>query len=372
MRLMVTTEKLIAFLNSKKAMYIFIPLFVILSGILIYLLIVGINKSKNIKKTQEVYEVITPTISQESDKSFAVLFLGYGGAGHDGGGLSDSINVVHIDPDNKIITMIFVPRDLWVPVPDDWDNKHNYKINAAYSIGFDNTRYPNKKPEYRGEVGAGNLSKAVVSEVVGFPIKYYAAIDFSKFEKVIDILGGIEVNNVKTWDDFFYPVKGLENETCGKTAEEIAEYHSKYSDFNLEKQFTCRYEHLHFDKGIQKMDGATVLKFIRSRHSDQYGGDFARGEKQHAVLLGIEKKIISLGVLKKVDSIWDQLIGSVRTDTDKNLIKTILGGLSDLPDYKVNNIYITDQNVLVAKSGPGGQFILVPKAGENIFWIFKK
>ncbi|MEJ2441499.1 MAG: LCP family protein, partial [Patescibacteria group bacterium] len=265
----------------------------------------------------------------------------------------------------KKVVMISIPRDLWIALPVDYDNKRNYKINAAYAIGSDEVKYPNKKPIYRGELGGGELAKYAASVVTGLDVGHFISVDFSGLVDAIDLLGGIEVDVPHPFDDYFYPVKGLENETCGKSPEEIADFHAKYSGFQLEKQFECRYEHLHFEKGKQEMDGETALKFVRSRHSDQYGGDFARSERQHAILSGIKDKLISIDAVSQASPIFKKLVESVKTDLDSDTIKQILTIIGSPSDYEISHIYLTEDNVFYSSTSSGGQFILIPREGVN-------
>ncbi len=231
--------------------------------------------------------------------------------------------------------MIAIPRDIWVD---------NFKINAAYTVSVEAT-------------------KQAVEKVTGLPVDYYAAVDFSRFESAINALGGISVDVPVAFDDFFYPVKGLENELCGMTPEKMAEIHRLYSGFDLEKQFACRYEHLHFDTGLQLMDGATALKFIRSRHSAEHGGDFARGVRQQAVLTALRNKLISLDALKNIDEFlteFSQLIVSDITEAD---VVELLSHTGNPADYSSTNININTDNYLKNSTSSDGQYILIPNRG---------
>jgi anionic cell wall polymer biosynthesis LytR-Cps2A-Psr (LCP) family protein len=187
---------------------------------------------------------------------------------------------------------------------------------------------------------------------------------FQGLRKVINELDGIEVDVPVAFNDYFYPVKGLENEICGKSAAEIDRLHQTYSGFNLEKQFECRYEHLKFDKGVQKMDGKTALKFVRSRHSSEHGGDFARSQRQKALLLGVKNKIISIGAIPKADQLFGQLKQMFKTDIEGGVIKEFVKKYPDLSDYKIKEIQLTTENVLQNANGPSGQYILIPKDGD--------
>ena len=191
---------------------------------------------------------------------YNVLLLGYGGGTHDGTLLTDSIIVVHVNTNTKKAALISIPRDIWVP--------GNHKVNAAGIAGFQN-------------------SGPVVQNITGLPMNYYVAVDFAGYTKLIDDLGGITVQVPNPFDDPFYPIEGEENNTCGLTDPQIFELKNKYQGFELERQFTCRYEHLHFDKGEAKLDGVTALKYVRSRHGDS---DFGGSARQFSVLVGIENK----------------------------------------------------------------------------------
>ncbi|MCX6705662.1 MAG: LCP family protein, partial [Candidatus Woesebacteria bacterium] len=192
-------------------------------------------------------------------------------------------------------------------------------------------------------------------------------IDFGNFINSIDTLGGIDINVPITWDDYFYPIKGAENELCGISPEQNAEINRKYSGFELEKQYLCRYEHLHFDKGPLHLDGETALKYIRSRHSSQYGSDFARGERAQEVLLGISKKILEKSLLDPNNSTLKKFASSVATDINLADLPNALKILGNLSSYKIVRVNLTDKNVLVSGTSPTKAYILVPKAGAENF-----
>jgi len=70
-------------------------------------------------------------------RPLALLLLGYGGPGHDGAFLTDSLEVARLDPTSGAITLIGVPRDLWVQIPATGDGRGGYwgKINEAFAVG---------------------------------------------------------------------------------------------------------------------------------------------------------------------------------------------------------------------------------------------
>ncbi len=293
----------------------------------------------------QTLENITPPMALPlKEGEVKVLLLGYGGAGHEGGTLTDSIILLKADIKSKKVILISIPRDLWLG---------DAKINFAYSKGVE-------------------TAKNAVTYVTGISPTYFVAVDFNQLQKIIDLLGGINVDVPKTFDDYFYPVRGKELDLCGKSPEEMQAVHQKYSGFDLEKQFECRYEHIHFDKGLTKMTGGEAVKFVRSRHSSQHGGDFARNERQFAVLKGLEDKLASLAIIPKGGKIIDRISTLVKTDLTPPRISELLGLVGNPSEYSIKEIHLSEDNVLKSSTGADGQFILLPRAGNNNFTEIRK
>jgi len=194
-------------------------------------------------------------------------YKGADGTTEKNGFLSDTIIVGSYNQKDGSLVLFSLPRDLWVQIPAFGDNSSQYsKLNAAYSIG-DMYNYPG---------GGLALSSKVNEQVLGIPIHYAFRIDFEGFEKTIDLIGGVDIIVDNAFDDYMYPREGYENA-------------SRESD---------RYLHLHFDSGLQHMDGATALQFVRSRHAlGIEGSDFARSQRQQKVLLAAKEKALSLSWL---------------------------------------------------------------------------
>lgn len=301
--------------------------------------------------------VALPTVPP-ADAIFNILLLGHGDPSHPGGDLADSIIVVHLDTTRKVVGLVSVPRDTWVALPekpDDPATARPHKINEAYLIG--------KKAG--GEERGFEVIKQAVTLVTGLPVHHVISIDFSGLNQLISALGGIEVDVTRSFDDYFYPVRGLELETCGRSGEDIAALSATLSGFQLEKHFPCRYEHLSFRAGKTTMDGQTALKFVRSRHADTGGGDFARAERQQAVLVAIKNRLLSLGALKKVPSLYDQYSRLVKSDLSKEVVVEGAKLIIDPDAYEVKKVILSTDNVLVSGKSSSGQYILTPKAGAN-------
>jgi polyisoprenyl-teichoic acid--peptidoglycan teichoic acid transferase len=319
-------------------------------------IVVTPNKSKTIVS-------VLPTPTPDPLRPYSILLLGYGGGNHEGGLLTDSMIVARIEPRASLVTLISIPRDLWVPIPvSATDNKY-FKINAAYAIGSDDYKYPNKSEEFQAPAGGGQLTKFVVSNVVGFNIDYFVALDFKGFTRFIDLLGGINVPVATSFSDDMYPIEKDIVDNCGKTDEEIKALTATMSGEKLEKQFPCRYETLHFDKGLQLMTGEIALKYVRSRHSLEDGGDFNRANRQKILLEAVKNRIININFIPKIIPTIKTLSYNLKTDIDLTKIQDLISQSAELSKYKINSIALTDKNVLVDDKSSDGQYILVPETG---------
>ncbi|MBI2622752.1 MAG: LCP family protein [Candidatus Levybacteria bacterium] len=232
---------------------------------------------------------------KKTDERMGVLILGVGGERHEGPLLTDTIIYASIDPAKKKIALLSLPRDFWVP-----DLKA--KINTAYAYG-----------EGKRKGGGIILSKAVVEKVLAQPVDYVVRVDFKGFVKAIDMLGGIEVDVEREFDDYEYPVAGKETDACGFEGEE---FEKRATASAALEAFPCRYMHLRFEKGRQPMDGETALRFVRSRHAiGVEGTDFARSKRQEKVIEAVKTKLFSLGTFLnpfKLTSLYDTLPPKIR------------------------------------------------------------
>ncbi len=288
----------------------------------------------------------------EDLKNLTILLLGYGGAGHQGGYLTDVLQIVHVDFENKKVSLISIPRDLWIKLPND----KAAKINTAFTLGED----PNEPVK-----SGGHVAKTMASAVTGLPINYFIAVDFVGFKRIIgEELNGLTVEVPETLEDPWYPISGKELDPCGMSPDEVAEVTQKYSGFELEKQFDCRYEHLLFEKGSVHMEGGDALKYVRSRHGSA-GGDFSRSQRQHALLKAIRDKLLSLDAIADAEEYFELMTNHVTTDIDLDVVQYIVPALQNIGSYETQSIVLSTENVFTNSKSASGQFIVIPKGGNN-------
>jgi LCP family protein required for cell wall assembly len=250
-----------------------------------------------------------------------VVFLGVGGKGHEGGDLTDSIILFSYDHAHGQVTMIPLPRDIWIP-------SMAAKINTAYHYG------------------GLPLMKSAVAQVTGLPVQYAVVLDFQGFQKVIDAVGGVDVTVTTTFDDYLYPIAGMEN----------AEPESS------------RFEHVHFEAGPVHMDGSTALKFARSRHAEgDEGTDFARSSRQEKVIFAFKDNLLSArtllslttlqNILNSVKDSLDTDIGEVETGAFIHLFINLEQAHATPIPVNLTDLYLNPKNSTPYQ----GQWVLIPK-----------
>lgn len=265
---------------------------------------------------------------KSTDDRTNILLLGVAGGAHEAPDLTDTIIIISFHLNKKSIALLSVPRDIWSDTLKD-------KINSAYHYG-------EKKKKGGGMV----LARAVIEDVTGLPIHYTAVVDFSQFEKLISIVGGIDVTVPTAFTDTEYPIAGKENDPC---------------DGDI--TFRCRYTTVQFTEGRQHMDGETALQYVRSRHAEgDEGSDFARGKRQQDIIIALKEKIIKLKPWLKPQLAMN-LYRAVDAATDTNMTlgeQLTLGKLAmQMKDESVSKLSI-EQFLIVPPSWMYGRYILVP------------
>ncbi len=243
-------------------------------------------------------------LKQANPSKINILILGIGGGSHDGPNLTDTIILAHIDESQNRVTLASIPRDLWIP---DLNGRVK-KINEAYNQG-----------EIKRKGGGLRLAEKVVSKVTGQTVDYAIRVDFSGFVKAVDIVGGLDIYVENNFDDYEYPISGKEDDKCGNTDEDIQAFTATVSaEVDLQEKFSCRYKHLHFDKGLNHMDGETALEYVRSRHAlGVESGDFARSKRQQKVISAFKDTVFSAQTLinpAKVVNLYNVIKDSLDTD----------------------------------------------------------
>lgn len=180
---------------------------------------------------------------------------------------TDAVILLNITPGKARITMLSIPRDVFIQVP----NYGEQRINTINALGEQETR------------GSGPaLVKASFQESFGVKVENYIRLDFNGFVAVIDAVGGVDIQVPKLIIDYEYPT--LDGGTI-----------------------TVR-----FDPGEQHMDGERALQYARTRHQDD---DYQRAARQQQVVDALMEKLTNpLNVVK-----WPQVWRTIQKHTDTDL-----------------------------------------------------
>lgn len=268
-----------------------------------------------------------------------VVVLGYGGAGHDGAYLTDSLMVMSLAPGDRATTMISVPRDLWVQVPP---NSGQYsKLNTAFQDGFYNGY--DAGASGGGKLSAGQMAGGVeaaskVSEITGLDIPYFITINFQGFRALVDALGGVDIT-VPTAFTANYPI-------------------------NDDPQINAGWKTIHFDTGKQHMNGERAIEYARARYVLSpaiEGSDFARSARQQLLIRAIASRLRSPTAWPGLSNAMNALQKAIYT----NLSLADLSAFTLKLDFNhAAHIGLSNSNVLVGSVSGDGQDILLPQNGD--------
>jgi LCP family protein required for cell wall assembly len=222
--------------------------------------------------------------------------------------LSQTMIVVSVDPRSHQVTLLSIPRDLWVDIP----GHASAKIDLAFAQG------------------GAPLARATVEKVFNIPIHYYAWIGLNGLVRVVDRLGGVDVDVLHPVLDDNYP-----------------------NDFSDSGYGT---ERVYLAAGPQHLDGRHALQYVRSRHGDLLS-DFGRSTRQQQVLLALQQRMAGMDLLTAIPTLARDLSGHVKTDLDLVRLTQLALFMRGMHGGDVRQAFITPY--VHDATSPDGQQILV-------------
>jgi len=309
----------------------------IIGGIfLLFFLFSGLNYSKEYSFSYE--DPSDPSlkkgIPKSENPSINILFLGVVGEGSRGAFLSDTIFVININPAREQITVISMPRDLWVKIPD---GSTGIKINGIYALENKDKRF--------SQANSYDLIKEKTEDITGLFINYIVILDLKGLEKLTDALGGIDI-----W---------LEKDVIDP---DLVNPHNPSEIF-------------HLPAGWRHLDGALLIKFIRTRYAPE--GDFYRIQHQQQIVAALKNKLTKLADLWNLITwlkIWQSLSGHFISNLDFNTIWQIFSVVKNISSDQIKYLGITnrppDELLMTSTMHDSWSekdiYILIPKKGfEN-------
>jgi len=250
--------------------------------------------------------------------------------------LAQSDIVVTIDPATKSVGMLSIPRDFYINVP----GYGMHKLDEAYSLGGPAVGNDAYSP------GGVKLSRLTIEQDFGIPINYYAWVGLDGFVKVIDTVGGVDVDVTHPITDDSYP------DDVGNHTNDI-----------------YAYERLYIPPGPQHLNGITALEYVRSRHADLVG-DFGRSARQQQVLSALKTKLDNPDIVGKLSDIANDLNGYVKTDMGLSDVFKLMNFARSLDPNKINKV-VLDPPYSSSAILPGGESIVNPNCAKLVSVIAK-
>ena len=188
-------------------------------------------------------------------------------------GRSDTLMIAAVDPKQKQASLLSVPRDTRVKIKG-----HGFdKVNAAYAYGHE------------------KLTQDTIENLLGVSIDHYVIINTKSFAKIIDALGGIDIDVPKRmhYEDPYDDDGGL-----------LIDFHP----------------------GMQHMDGAKAITYVRYRDEE---GDLGRIRRQQDFIKACIDKMVSPAIIPKLPGIIREVMGSIKTDLSFRQLLELAGTLKE-------------------------------------------
>ncbi|MDB5075166.1 MAG: msrR [Chloroflexi bacterium] len=207
---------------------------------------------------------------------------------------SDTIIVISINPSSGKVRLVSIPRDLAVSVPGYGERS---KINEGNYLGG---------PRYEAYT---------IEHALGIPINYYLVLRFQSFKQVIDAMGGVNINVDQKINDLTYPA--LQGNG---------------------------YAPLVLNPGLQHMDGATALAYMRERHA-YITQDDARVQHQQQLIAALKSQALSVSTLFRLPSVFSSLRDAFQTNLPANMLPVVF--LDMARSGAMDHVYFNQTNGMV-------------------------
>ncbi len=186
------------------------------------------------------------------DERLTILLLGSDARANNPGVRTDTMMVVSLEPESGDAAAVSIPRDIArFPIPGG--RMFTKKINMLYEWYLEQEGEPH---------AAGNATKAAIGDLLGIEVDYWAYTGFAGVRRMVDALGGIEVDLEEEVNDPKYQISSTERG-------------------------------LYFPKGRNELDGDETLRLARSRGGDN---DFARADRQQLLVMAAIDALDDVGV----------------------------------------------------------------------------
>jgi len=260
---------------------------------------------------------LTPVAPLDGQET--VNFLLIGSDRRPGGSFrTDTLVIALMRPKEGQVSLISIPRDLWVYIPD-WGNQ---RINTAYQRGV-SYGYPG---------GGPGLLKDTILYNLGVRIDHTAMVEFDGFRHIIDTLGGIDVPVACPYTDW------------------------RLIDPSYNPELEANWWLYTVGPGVVHMDGDLALWYARSRMKSS---DFDRGRRQQETLRAIYVRVLQTDTISRIPALYNDLTSIVETDITLTQMLQMALYAPRLTNADFRSYYIRPP-LVSSWITPGGAYVLLP------------
>ncbi len=256
-----------------------------------------------------------------------VLLLGSDSRPGEKLGRTDTIIVASINPKANYVSLLSIPRDLYVFIP-----------------GLDRFERINTVDIYANRAKLGQPIELLAETIrynLGIPIHYYARINFSGVREMIDRVGGVDVLAHCPLYDVFPDLPPDANDIITDTVA-LSTVPTGTIDIPV--------------PGLYNLDGQHALWFARSRYSTN---DFDRSRRQQAVLRGLWNKIKEQGLVGQLPALWNDVTKIVDTNLNVNDVAYLATFGLQLDDARIKQRSIDRAALESFTTANGAQVLLI-------------
>lgn len=264
-----------------------------------------------------------PTFDTDSTyEVFNFLLIGHDSEsdGEQGGGYrTDSLILVSVNRTAGTVSMLSLPRDLYVYIPG-WRSQ---RMNVVWDHGL---------ATIGGNAGGFQVMRETLLYNFGIQVHYYAMIDFSGFKEIIDTLGGVDIAVDCPIQDYRFTGR---YDTAGDPIFEL----------------------ITIDVGLHHMDSTTALMYARSRRTSN---DFDRGRRQQQVLRAVFSAAKNGGFLSDIPTLYNQLNAIVETNIPFEVMLQLAPLGITLQPNTIESHFLHTGRESVAWTSPSGAAVQLP------------
>lgn len=250
-----------------------------------------------------------------------ILLLGSDARSPEGTFRTDVLILVSIHTGRRTAAMISIPRDLYVYLP----GYSMQRINTAFQLG-ESLNYPGGGPGMLADTVRYNL---------GLPVHHFIRVEMDGFRRIIDALGGVDVNVACFYRDW------------------------RLRDPSLNPNVEANWQLFTVPRGVVHMDGDYALWYARSR---KRSSDFDRSRRQHEVLRAAYREGLRMNLITELPALYDQLRASFTTDLTLADLLSLAPLAVRIDLSKVQSRFIGRDQVTSWRVPTTGAQVLLPQA----------